>query len=334
MTQTPKRTRPGGAAPPAGRPVEASVRPASAGVSSVAPAGSAPVTTVPVSPAVSSVPPSSSSPSPSSAPPRPAVSPGLAGVVGSPDGPPAGPPAEHSALSEHPGVRATVGGAGFGLLPFVVERPPGLPATNATWAWTLRRFARHAVWLLPGYATLYGILSLTDADGADPANFLSDGRPLHLLGWVFAVWLGLLALMALAGLLVATRARRTAAAGLLVALGGTLLMLPFAALPQEVSSTWATVLAVTGGVVYGAGWVLTGWALATSGVFSYVDGGLLMLAGPMLGVGGMFVRSLQTLGALFALVSGIGVAWRAGRLVPQVHPATPPQVAGDPSTTT
>lgn len=225
-------------------------------------------------------------------------------------------------------------GGGFALLPFVVERPAGLPATNATWAWSLRRFARHAVWLLPGYAVLYGLLTLTGADGANPAAFLADGRPLHLIGWVIAVWLGLLALMALTGLLVATRSRREAAAGLLVALAGALLMLPFAALPEEVSSTGAKVLAAAGATVYSAGWLLAGWALIRSGVFSYVDGVLLMLAGPMLGVGGMFVSALQTLGAMFALASGIGVAWRAGRLVPQVHPATPADPAAPPATAT
>lgn len=239
-----------------------------------------------------------------------------------------------SAVPVSPAVDGRAPAGGFALLPFVVERPAGLPATNATWAWSLRRFARHAVWLLPGYAVIYGLLTLTDANGADPGAFLASGRPLHLIGWVIAVWLGLFALMALTGLLVATRSRRTAAAGLLVALAGVLLMLPFAALPEEVASTGARVLAAAGATVYSAGWLLAGWALITSGVFSYLDGVLLMLAGPMFGVGGMFISSLQTLGAMFALASGVGVAWRAGRLVPEVRPADPGRPATPPAAAT
>ncbi|MDM4784549.1 hypothetical protein [Micromonospora sp. b486] len=47
--------------------------------------------------------------------------------------------------------------------------------------------------------------------GNDP--YPADGRPLYLVGWVASVWLGLLALLALTGLLAATRCRRVALAG-------------------------------------------------------------------------------------------------------------------------
>lgn len=213
-------------------------------------------------------------------------------------------------------VRRSTGG--FHLLPFVVESTPTSAATNAAWAWSLRRFARAVVWLLPGYAILYGVVALASDGGVGNDPYPADGRALYLLGWVAAVWLGLLALMALTGLLAATRSRRVALAGLLVSLAGTVLMLPFAGLAEQtpVFGTRARTLVLVGALCYSIGWFLTGWAVARSGVFSYGDGGLLMAAAPLLGIGGALVGSLQTFGAIFALVAGIGIAWRAGRLVP------------------
>ncbi|WDZ84118.1 hypothetical protein [Micromonospora cathayae] len=210
-------------------------------------------------------------------------------------------------------------GGGFGVLPFVVEPTPTGPATDATWAWSLRRFARGSVWLLPAYAILYGAVALASDGGVGNDPYPADGRPLYLVGWVAAVWIGLLALLALAGLLVTTRSRRAAAGGLLVSLAGTVLMLPFAGLAEQtpVFGTTARSLVLVGATCYSAGWALTGWAVARSGVFSLGDGGLLIVAAPLLGLGGALIGSLQTFGALFALVAGIGIAYRAGRLVPR-----------------
>lgn len=215
------------------------------------------------------------------------------------------------------GTRRT--GGGFGVLPFVVEPTPAGPATNATWAWSLRRFARASVWLLPAYAILYGTVALASDGGVGNDPYPADGRLLYLVGWVAAVWIGLLALLALAGLLVTTRSRRCAAAGLLVSLAGTVLMLPFAGLAEQtpVFSTTARGLVLVGATCYSVGWALTGWAVARSGVFSLGDGGMLVVAAPLLGIGGALIGSLQTFGAMFALVAGIGIAYRAGRLVPK-----------------
>jgi small-conductance mechanosensitive channel len=208
------------------------------------------------------------------------------------------------------------------MLPFVVEKGPS-PATNATWAWTLRRFARATVWLLPGYAILFGVVALTRVGGG-PAPYAAGGRLWFLVGWIIAVWLGVLALMALTSLLAVARSRRIALAGLLVGLGGTLLMLPFAGMPEDIRVYGVNprVLALVGGTVYTVGWLLAGWAIIRSGVFSYADGGMLMAAAPLLGVGGLAIGALQAYGAMLALASGIGVALRAGRLVP-AGPATP-----------
>lgn len=219
---------------------------------------------------------------------------------------------------------------GFFLLPFIPEKPDTPPATNANWAWSLRRFARYAVWLLPGYAVWVGTLSLASADGANLAAYLANDRPMHVVGWVAGVWLGLLALMALTGLLVVARSRRIALTGLLVALGGALLMLPFAAVSEQSPAYGADarVLAVLGAAGYSAGWVLIGWAVIRSEVLSFGDGLLLVLAGPLVGAVGLRSDPMQTLGAIFILTAGIGIAWRAGRLVPEVRPAATPSPAG------
>lgn len=210
---------------------------------------------------------------------------------------------------------------GFALLPFVVERSGSAPASDASWAWSLRRSARLAVWSLPGYAIVYGLVTLV---GSGSAPFLTQQRPVHLLGWIGALWLGLLGLMALASLLVTARTRRTATAGLLVAVAGTMLVLPFGGLPDSTATFGSAgqVIAVTGGALYSLGWWLTGLALFRSGVFSQADGVLLMIAAPLLGVGGMLAGALHALGAVFALAAGIGIAWRARRLVPLVGRAT------------
>ncbi|WP_329102032.1 hypothetical protein OG792_22710 [Micromonospora sp. NBC_01699] len=214
-------------------------------------------------------------------------------------------------------ARPTRPAGGFHLLPFFEEGAEPQPATDATWAWSLRRFARGAVWILPGSAVLYGIVTLV-GDGAAPAS--ADGHSFPLVLWVLATWLGLLGLMAVTGLLVTARSRGTATAGLLVALVGAMLMLPFAGLPEQTSlyGGGARALTLVGASFYTLGWVLSGWAVLHSGVFSYSDGWLLMFAAPMIGVGGMLFGLLQTLGALLVLAAGIGVAWRAGRLVPAV----------------
>lgn len=204
---------------------------------------------------------------------------------------------------------------GFTLMRFGYERTPGRPASNATWAWSVRRAARRAVWILPGYAIVYGSVTLV---GAGDAPFLAQGGAAHLLGWIAALWLGLLAALAITGLLVAARTRLLATAGLLVGVAGTMLLLPFGGLPDDLAAfgTSGRVIAVTGGVLYSLGWGLTGLALFRSGVFSRGDGVMVMIAAPLLGVGGMAAAALHSLGAVVLLAAGVGVGWRAGRLLP------------------
>ena len=105
--------------------------------------------------------------------------------------------------------------------------------------------------------------------------------------------------------------------------------LPFAAVPRDtaVYSTDARTLALAGAAVYSVGWLLAGWSVARSGLFSKSDGLILMVAAPMLGVAGLLVGPLQTVGAIFVLAAGIGMSWTAGHLVPAVHSGQSPAAA-------
>jgi len=226
-------------------------------------------------------------------------------------------------------VSATRGGTrgkrgrngGFGILPFVVEPSPYSAATDATWAWSLRRLARVAVWLLPCYALLFGGMALySDGEGLGSRSYPLDGRSLYLLGWAVTVWVGLLAVLALTALLVVTRTRWWAVGGMSAALAGIVLMLPFTGVGETapVFGVNARVFVLLGSAVYSLGWALTGWAVSRSRVFSVGDGTMLMIAAPLLGIAGALLGALQTFGAVFVLAAGIGVAWRAGRLVPAI----------------
>jgi hypothetical protein len=192
------------------------------------------------------------------------------------------------------------------------------PATSATWAWSLRRIGRWMVLGLPGYALVSGLVSLNTRQRGPSGLYLPDGRPLLLIAWVGAAWIGLMALVALAALLAATRTRRGAVLALMTSTAGLLAMLPFAGLTGEATvygndGRWYV---LTGATVYSVGWALAGSAVARSGVFSYGDGVLLMLAAPLLGVVGLLVDPLQTIGGVLVLAAGIGIVVRAGRLLP------------------
>ena len=105
--------------------------------------------------------------------------------------------------------------------PPVAERET-LPVREAVWVWSVRRFARVALWTLPLAAVAYGWTTLGDPD-----------RPGVLAMRLAAAWLSLVAMIAIAALLAGSRGRRPAIVGLLLGLAGTVLLLPLAALPLE-----------------------------------------------------------------------------------------------------
>jgi Amt family ammonium transporter len=186
-----------------------------------------------------------------------------------------------------------------------------LPVREAVWIWSVRRYARLALWALPTAALLDGWLTLGVETPPGPL-------PVALT----AGWLSAVAMIALTGLLAGTRCRRAALAGLLTALAGTVLTLPFAALPPGVppaglASPALPAVAAAGAAVTGAGWLLLGWAVFRSRLVNPADGVLLMLAAVAQAAGGYARQPLPTVGALLLLAAGTGLAWTGARLIPR-----------------
>jgi Amt family ammonium transporter len=189
-----------------------------------------------------------------------------------------------------------------------------LPVREAVWIWSVRRYARLALWALPAAALLDGwvALGIDTPPGPVPVALAAD-------------WLATIAMIALAGLLAGARTRRPALAGLLIGLAGVLITAPLAALPSgtpvdggppgiEQLGLTATVAAATSGT----GWLLLGWAVFRSRLVNPADGVLLMLAAVALTAGvHAHQQPLPTVGALLLLAAGTGLAWTGGRLIPR-----------------
>jgi hypothetical protein len=187
-----------------------------------------------------------------------------------------------------------------------------LPVREAVWIWSVRRYARAALWALPISAVLLGWSTLNVATPPGP-----------LVVRLAAGWLSTIAMIALAGLLAGSRTRRSAVLGLLVGLAGSIILLPLAALPEGVAPDGSPLPAghvhtasLIGAAVLGAGWLLLGWAVLRSKLVNPADGILLMLAAVSIGAGSYAVRPLPTVGALLLLAAGMGIAWTGSRLIP------------------
>jgi Amt family ammonium transporter len=188
-----------------------------------------------------------------------------------------------------------------------------LPVREAIWIWSVRRYARVALWALPASALLYGWSTLS-----------IPTPPGRLVIQLAAAWLSIVAMLALAGLLAGTRTRRSAVLGLLLGLAGSMMLLPLAALPEgavpvgtPLVATQMTTLALVAAVVTGSGWLLLGWAVFRSRLVNPADGILLMLAAVSIGAGTYAVRPLPTVGAMLLLAAGMGLAWTGNRLIPR-----------------
>ena len=209
------------------------------------------------------------------------------------------------------------------------------PVTNARWAAIVRRSARQMIWSLPAAGVVAAAASIGAMVSGGPAHYLGGDNPFRLVAWVVSVWFGVVAMMSLLGLLVATRSRVSALAGLLIGVLGGLSMLMFAAVPSD-TPIWgvdAWVLALVCGGIYAVGWVYVGWAVVNSRMFSRGDGLMIMLSGPMVGIGGLVLSPLHTAGALLMVAGGLGIAWKAratlravreGRAAPAVQPVERP----------
>ena len=188
-----------------------------------------------------------------------------------------------------------------------------LPIRDALWIWSVRRYARLALWALPASAVLHGWQTLGVPGQAGP---LAVG--------LLAGWLAVIALIALAGLLAGSRTRRCALAGLLVTLAGVTMLVPLAGLPEDAVVASAPMTAghvaglLTAAVaISAAGMLLLGWAVFRSRLVNPADGVLLMLAAVAMAAGTTMAQPVPTIGALLLLAAGMGLAWTGGRLAPR-----------------
>lgn len=201
---------------------------------------------------------------------------------------------------------AWVGGAGDGSRDH-------LPVREAVWIWSVRRYARLALWALPASAVLSGWATLGVATPPGP-----------LVIQLGAAWLSLIAMIALAGLLSGTRNRRAALTGLLIGLAAFLTAVPLAALPDDTVAAGAPLtvaqlrlVEVGAAAATGLGWLLLGWAVFRCKLVNPADGVLLMLAAVAIGAGTHARQPLPTVGALLLVAAGTGLAWTGGRLIPR-----------------
>ncbi|MEU4691379.1 hypothetical protein [Actinoplanes sp. NPDC023714] len=188
-----------------------------------------------------------------------------------------------------------------------------VPVRDAVWIWSVRRYARLALWALPVAAVLYGWLTLGVSSAPGP-----------LAVRLLAGWLATVALIALAGLLAGSRTRRCALTGLLVTLAGSTTLVPLAALPEEAVIESAPIvtghvpaLVTAAGTITGVGLLLLGWAVFRSKLVNPADGVLMMLAALAIGSESYAAKPLPTVGALLLLAAGMGLAWTGGRLLPK-----------------
>jgi Amt family ammonium transporter len=188
-----------------------------------------------------------------------------------------------------------------------------LPVREAVWIWSVRRYARLALWALPAAALLYGWTTLG-----------IDTPPGPLVVVLAAGWLAALAMIALAGLLAGSRTRRSALTGLLLGLAGIMLALPLEALPAGSTAAGSPLTveqlhttSFVAAALMGCGWLLLGWAVFRSKLVNPADGVLLMLAATAIGAGTFARQPLPTVGALLLLAAGTGLAWTGGRLIPR-----------------
>lgn len=205
--------------------------------------------------------------------------------------------------------------------------------TVAAWARGVRRFGRVAVWALPVAAISLGLAGWFGWPG-QPGREANRWVALTLV----TLFAGQLAVIALAGLLVATRGRRWALAGLLATLAGTVATGPVLGLialaPPERDGAGRAVLtraALDGGtarwlgiaglVLLTLGWLGLGLAVIASGVLNGTDG-VLLICGVLLGcLAALLARSfLLAIAAMLLLAAGLGLAFTASRLTADGEP--------------
>jgi hypothetical protein len=252
--------------------------------------------------------------------------------------------------------RAGRGGVGLAL---VFARPPyrpEVPPVDPAWIHFVRPVARIAIWVLPVYAAVYlwwALLEVPDPRG-DPLVWVdqvasASYQQTRIVAGFGSMTLGLVAMVALVGLLIGMRGRWVALVGLLTGLGSTAILLSQVGLWTFTAATVADTVpgAAPAALLYArmldeagstlalglclltAAWLLLGLAVWRSGVFNRGDGVLLMLGGGLIGITELVAPAVVPLGALLLIAAGLGIAWNAGRVTGGRRAALT-QVQGEP----
>jgi hypothetical protein len=221
--------------------------------------------------------------------------------------------------------------AGYALR--IQRRPVG----DTEWAHTLERIARAVVWALPAAVVCVGLATLWGwpKPEREPAG-VSPGT--WLLVTVLGLLLGLIGVIGLSALLVATRGRRWALAAVAGVVTGTVLLLPVVgvlglarpavsrgivelgryranqlddAFLQGSVARW---LSVGGLLLLGVGWIALAAATMACDLFNRLDG-WLVLGSVLVAAAGTYVSLpfLRPVAALVLLAATLGIAWSTAR---------------------
>ena len=201
----------------------------------------------------------------------------------------------------------------------------------------LRAWVRAGVWFLPLCGVLTFLATLTHQPNLE-TQFESWSRYVttdtfllsHIFGSIVGAATAILGLSALAVFLAVTRKSGLAAAGLLMGVLGNVLVtaifgLAAAAQPaigraflagdasmqefyNEVYGAPVMAMAGVGTLLYSLSFVFLGWSAASSGRLPKAAGIGFALAGPLIGIVGLFIGLAQTVGSILLVASGIVIA--------------------------
>lgn len=201
----------------------------------------------------------------------------------------------------------------------------------------LRAWIRAGVWFLPVCGILTFFATLTHQPDFQTqfgawSRYVTTQQFLlsHIFGSIVGAASAILGITALAAFLSVTRKSGLAAAGLVMGvLGNVLLTAIFgiaasaqpaigraflagdASMQQlfdEVYSPPVMAVAAAGTLLYSLSFVFLGWSAAASGRLPKVAGVGLALAGPLIGIIGLFIGVTQTAGSILLVVTGVVIA--------------------------
>lgn len=230
---------------------------------------------------------------------------------------------------------------------------------DVTWA----RWARAGLWLLP----VYGLLTLlgTLTHQPDPAtefsawsDYVTTGRfyASHIGASILGLSLGTLGTMSLALLLTAGRRPNAALSGLVlhvVGSGGVLAMFGVAAFVQPAmgrafldgetaaaqgwydavfNSATTLVPAISGVLLFSVASILIGWSLAARSRVPLWAAIAYGISSPLIGLLGIVMGVLQTVGSVALVAAGVVIAVRLGESAAEPDSRATPRAPGPVST--